>query len=895
MHRAHVISHTHWDREWYKTFQHFRVRLVHLIDKLMDMIEKDKDYKCFMLDGQTVVLEDYLQIKPKSHERLKRLIQEGKIIIGPWYIQPDEFVPDGESLLRNLLISDRIARDFGKQMKVGYLPDSFGQSGQMPQILKGFGINSAVMMRGVPLHELQASEFVWEAISGDDVVAVYLPLGYSNAMFLPKDFEKADIRMKKTVSELKKWATTDNILIMNGVDHEWPEPHITNYIKHLNETDSETEYVQDTLEDYIDSVVNAKPNLKKLTGELIIPERSRVHTSIVSSRIYQKQANRKAEALLEKYVEPICSISWLKNAKYPGELINQGWKYLIQNQAHDSIGGCCTDEAHREIDQRFTDVENIGQTLLKSYSRAIVRQTGIDRLAIVIFNSSMTKGKQLVNAVIYVDDERFILKDADGNVIPHQIDKVTEINAASLSIWSAGINLKETKKKVEFSFYVDFNSNVGYKTYFIEEEEGEAEIKQETEKGSSRFENDFFTVEINENGSINVTDKQTGRRYNKLHVFEDCGDAGDTYNFSPVKNDTVVTSETSKAEFEIVESGDIKTTIAIKLNMEVPKKLVDNDERRSDERVLLPITTYLTLYSKIKRIDFKTVVENNAFDHRLRVLFPSGVKSDYSFAEIQFGTLKRPNKMDDSKWETGKWAEKPLPIYSQQKFVDFNDGEYGIAVLNRGLTEYEIYDNTTIALTLLRGVGMMGKRELLIRPGRPSGIEVPTPDALCLGIHVFEYALVPHAGNWDEAGIPAAAAEFDAPALAVQNMIKLNNVGDEVKLFEVETLTKHIQSQLQGVKQGDEDIIKLSSRNLIISALKKAEDEEALIIRLYNAGSSTVKNETISINLENISEVVLTNFNEDLEGDKLSIDDEGSFILPVVKPYCALTLKVRFK
>lgn len=896
MTKAHIISHTHWDREWYRTFQHFRVRLVNFVDKLMNILEKDENFKCFMLDGQTVVLEDYLQIKPQNYERLKKLIEGKRIIIGPWYIQPDEFIPDGESLVRNLLISDRIARNFGDKMKIGYLPDSFGQSSQMPQILKGFDINSAVIMRGIPLNKLKVSEFTWESISGDEVVAVYLHLGYSNSMFLPKDFEKADIRTTKTVEELKRWPTSGNILLMNGSDHEWAEPHIPEYVKHLNEKNDGDEYVQDSLQDYIDSVVNEKPELQRVNGELIIPERNIVHTSIVSVRMYEKQNNRKMETFLEKYVEPVCSIGWLNGAEYPRDLINQAWKYLIHNQAHDSIGGCCTDEVHREIDQRFVDVGNIGKTLLNSYSRAIARCLGRENICLVVFNSAMTLNKQLVKATIYIDDENFRLKDKNGNDIEYQIDKVETINAASLNILSSGIGLKENKKKVEFSFYADFDSNVGFKLYEVVEAIAKENYCDCTckEKESNTFKNKFYNIKINTNGSIDIFDKTTGRKYEGIHIFEDCGDAGDTYNYSPVKNDVVVTSKDSNASVRIVDTGKIKTTFEIKLSLSVPKKLVNNDEDRSEERIALNITTLVSLYKDIKRIDFKTTVENNAEDHRLRVLFPSSIYSENSFAEVQFGTLTRSNKQDDSKWEKGKWSEKPLPIYSQHKFVDLNDGKFGLSVLNKGLPEYEIYDNTTIALTLFRGIGYMGKRELAIRPGRPSGIEVITPDAQCLGTRTFEYAVVPHINTWDEADIPAMAIEFNALPLAVQNVIKINNLSEDVKLFKVETLTKHIESQIPSIDLLSSDLITINNNKLIVSAVKRAEDEDALIIRLYNGCANVVDSAQMKINIRNISYVILTNFNETIDDKKLDKTEKNVFVIPSIRPNQAITFKVIF-
>jgi len=169
---VHIISHTHWDREWYLTFEQFRVRLVKLVDHLLEILEKEPEYRCFMLDGQTVLLKDYLAIKPWNKERIKRYIKEGRILIGPWYVLPDEFLPGGESHIRNLLLGDKLCREFGGKMNEGYLPDSFGHIAQMPQILKGFGIKSAIFWRGVS-NKVKTTEFIWEAPDGSRVFTIY--------------------------------------------------------------------------------------------------------------------------------------------------------------------------------------------------------------------------------------------------------------------------------------------------------------------------------------------------------------------------------------------------------------------------------------------------------------------------------------------------------------------------------------------------------------------------------------------------------------------------------------------------------------------------------------------------------------------------------------------------
>jgi mannosylglycerate hydrolase len=308
---------------------------------------------------------------------------------------------------------------------------------------------------------------------------------------------------------------------------------------------------------------------------------------------------------------------------------------------------------------------------------------------------------------------------------------------------------------------------------------------------------------------------------------------------------------------------------------------------------MLPITSYMTIYSDIKRIDFKTEIENTARDHRLRILFQTGIQSQYSYAETQFGTIQRDNRRDDAHWKRKGWKEKPLPIYPQQRFVDLNDGQWGMAVLNRGLPEYEIYDDTTIAVTLVRSVGAMGKKDLLIRPGRYSGISLPTPDAQCPGRQTLEYAILPHAGDVDAGQVAKSAAEFDAPALAVQNKFWRERLLSKEKLVgafgSIENMTSHIHDQMDELALEDGAFLTCEHNALQVSAFKKAEDEEALVVRLYNAGSEILEDIPLQLGMA-VKEAWLTNFDEE-NRQRLDVSDGSLIRLPLVKAYSAVTLK----
>ena len=895
--KIHIVSHTHWDREWYRPFQYFKVKLSYFFDKLLSILEEDEEYKHFMLDGQMVMIEDYLNLKPQDKERIQKLVSQGKLIIGPWYSQPDEFAPDGESLIRNLLFGINMSKEYGSYMEIGYLPDSFGQSCQIPHILQGCNIKSAVVMRGVPVHKINQTEFVWRGLNGDEVLTTALAKGYSNTMFLPKEDKSIDMRVSKTVKDLCEVGNKNNFLLMNGVDHQLPQPQISQYIKSKEE--SRNEYIHSTLESYLEDVKKDMDKLVTIEGELISPVTNRVHTSIASSRMYQKTKNRKMQMLLENSVEPLCTIGWLHGANYPNEIINSAWKEMLKNQSHDSICGCCTDEVHKEIDQRFVDVENMGITLKNMHSRAIASAGADGELSLVVFNDSMIKGNRIVNATIYCDSDSFILVDDKMNEIEYAIEGSEQIDAASLSIWSLYLETPCIVNKFDISFEVEFDFNYGYKRLSIIEGTKPKHNTTYHSIQTREIENKFSHISINQDGTFNLLDKESNKTYYNLNTIEDCGDAGDTYNYSPVKEDNVVTnSSVENCDITVKESINKKAAV-VSYEMQIPKELTKDGESRDKELVPMEVETEIALYKNIKRIDIRTKILNCAMDHRVRAVFPTGLNSNCSYAETQFGTIKRNNNIENAQsWQENNWSEKTLPIYSNQKFVDINDGKWGLAILNRGLTEYEIYDwdGATIATTLIRGVGFMGKPNLEIRPGRPSGINVATPDAQCLGESVIEYSILAHLGNVDEGDVAQHATIYNAQSTAAQSEIKLTAIAKKyeqtIQLFDIERLQDCAQNKLVNIKNSSFSFIEIDDNRLIISALKKAENEDAVILRVYNPTSQIILSTCIQMNCD-IEKVFECDFIEQNKDE--IIHDERAFKTNNIKAYSAQTYKIFIK
>ncbi|HCI82833.1 MAG TPA: hypothetical protein DHW02_24440, partial [Ktedonobacter sp.] len=346
----------------------------------------------FLLDGQTIVLDDYLQVRPEQEERLRKHIRNGRISVGPWYVQPDEFLVSGESLIRNLHVGLTRAAEFGTPMYVGYVPDDFGHIEQLPQILRGVGIDSAVFWRGVG-SEAHKSEFRWQSPDGSHVLVIHLadPIGYSNARQMPLDPQEFVTRVELLTANVLAKATTDTLLFMNGSDHLEPQAglpatieaankllaHIDPSRKHLLSTLARTEEERirsydsidvriGTLSEYIEYVRQhvSEQELQVLCGDMRSSQFAHLLPSVLSSRMWIKQQNTANEHLLERMVEPLTAWAWMLGADYPQGLVREAWRYLLRNHPHDSICGCSIDQVHRENAVRYAQSQQIGELLV---------------------------------------------------------------------------------------------------------------------------------------------------------------------------------------------------------------------------------------------------------------------------------------------------------------------------------------------------------------------------------------------------------------------------------------------------------------------------------------------------------------------------------------------------
>lgn len=628
-----VISHTHWDREWYMTFSSFRLKLVDLIDRLFSIIESDPDY-IFHLDAQTIVLEDYLEIRPENEERLKKYIACGNIRVGPWYLQNDFFLTSGESTVRNLQIGRKIAESFGRCSQVGYAPDQFGNVSQLPQIFNGFGIDTFIFGRGFRKYDsdrgklkeiFTPAEFIWKGEDGSYCTAVHLKAWYNNAQRFPTDAEHADAILGFNESLFEKLNYSPYILLMNGVDHLEAQDDLSQCLNALREKGRDIR--QYGLDEYTSLLKRA------LQGKIVHTETGALDKGwdyellkgCWSSRIYLKRANVRAQDLLEHKLEPL--YTYLEQSGlagiYPSGAMNYLWKSLLKNHPHDSICGCSIDAVHAHMQDRYAQIEETGQDLLyrgmKSIAYHCAHPYKSDKnYCVAVFNPSERASGAVVRAELNFPSAEnigsFALYDDNGEKIAYT---TVSRRKKRLDIFSP-LNLPATLEvdSTVIDFYAHDVPPFTSKIYAI--------VPHKRGK--------FFTVEKNkevlENGryriafenALVITDKKTGKIWRNPLVLEDSSDKGDAYVYRKSYAEPLLIYP----EKGSVTKHGMRQTLTMRYEYAFPANYDFKRDRQSEKRVRMRADVSLTIEENSDIISVDYVINNKAEDHRVRLIFAFG-------------------------------------------------------------------------------------------------------------------------------------------------------------------------------------------------------------------------------------------------------------------------------
>lgn len=826
----HLISHNHWDREWIFTAKYTNRSLPPFFDNLFKMLAEQPDYR-FVLDGQTLLIEDYLSQLPQdeAHEReklLRRYAQEGRLMIGPAYLQPDWSLVSGEALVRNLMIGHHVAAQFGPVMKVGWMLDNFGQIAQAPQIYRGFEIEGVFVWRGVamPPDELK-SEFCWRAPDGSEVLAIFLVNSYRNGMALSLTRPIATQRILSEAGALRPFATTANVLLMNGYEQvPWPDD-VLPLIDEVNRAaGGKFTCVQSTPPEYLAAVRQARPELPLAQGYFYSGRYMPILKGVFSSRSHLKLLNNECQRELERWAEPFATVAWALGAEYPKTRLEKAWKTLLLNQTHDDVCGCCIDQIARDMESRFKQVYQIATDITEESLMAIAEAVNTARpdslIALVVFNPSPRRRQDVISfsMALPAGVSSFSIKDGLDRPAPYHM-------------------ARQTENKIDLHLYVDDIPSLGYKTYYLSP--GLVEIAAHPRvtalAETQTMENDYLRVKINEDGSLDVTHKQSGQLYQNLGYFEDGGDAGDTYDYSYPYQDTIITSLGRPAVISLVEAGPLLARFKVEIDLNLPESLTADRQARSPHTRPYPIVSYVELAAGSRRVEIKTLLHNGVKDHRLRVMFPSGIKADFCYAEEPFDVARLPVAGESPPSElpeqvgrlmlAGRYTA-PINTHPFQNFVDYSDGKKGLAVISRRVMEYEILPEKegALALTLLRCVGWLARYDLQTRSG-DVGPHIFTPEAQCLGDHIFQYAIYPHQGDWSEDETQIQAFSHNLKLRAVQSFSP-GPLPSELSFASLTTVEP--------------------AHAFRMTALKRAEAGDGVIIRFFNTLDRAVQGEVQS-------------------------------------------------
>jgi alpha-mannosidase len=830
----HIISHTHWDREWYLSFEEFRSMLVNLVDDLFDLFKNDPDFRCYTLDGQLIVLEDYLRVRPEREELIKQLVSERKLFIGPWYVLADEFLVSGEATIRNLLLGEELGERFGGSMKIGYLPDTFSHIAMMPAVLRGFGIDNVILWRGFGGEPGQeSSEYYWTGPDGSRLLMTHLSkYGYSAGYFKESDPGRVREIYRRVKPELDKRAQTNQRLWMNGGDHHWPDPALPEAIRIMRQIDPDGEYIHSNLEDYTNALRAEVSDLPEVLGELRFGFRQAfaVQGGIYSSRMYIKQENFECQQLLERYIEPLNAMNVMAGNRSQLPLIRLAWKTLLQNHPHDSICATSIDSVHDEMMTRFKRVKEIAGAVKRFCLDDILPYAYDDYrddTYLFVFNMQAENRSGIVTATVdfYLKDivvglnpdvkvapkkkpvKDFVLADAHGNEIPSEVVNREEAFGITYSKYDYPHQTLVDRFTVRLK--AENVPAFGYKGYKVVKKKRSSLVRPGIKTGKSFIENDLVRLEVSPRGEITLTDKRTGNIYKKLNVFEDSGDIGDEYNYCPPDNDMFVYSNKFKPTIRI-RKNTFDASIELLYEIKIPEASSPDRRSRSKKYVIQRIRSVITLQPGLARVDVKTSVGNVAKDHRLRVTFGSGVGGNKSHADTPFAVVERVHK----KYNYNDFPiEVPPSCAPMYRFAAVKNNKRGLAVIARGLPEYDLMldKGGTVALTLLRSVGSISYGDLKTRRGGEAAWKNPTPGAQCIGEYVFTYAIYPMSeydlGNWS--GIMKTADDFLTPLFGVARKNK-----DELIM--------------------DRSWLRTDLSGCMISAFKESEDQGGYIVRWYN-------------------------------------------------------------
>ena len=823
---AHIVSHTHWDREWYHPLERFRQRLVALIDELID--DPPRGGESFLLDGQAIVLEDYLSTRPERGLALAQLLADGRLEAGPWYVLADELIPDGESIVRNLLAGRRVLGRLGAAAPpVLYCPDSFGHPAALPAIAEGFGLRLIVLWRGYGSSRWPARDtFRWIAPSGDEAIVYHLPRdGYEFGSHLPSDITAAAARWERIHDELNPRSATGIVLVPNGADHHARQSDHRAAIAAIERAALPDRARRSSLRHFAAALsARADGNLPVVEGEL---RDSYGFTwtlqGTFATRAHEKRRNAQVERLLVRDAEPWAALA-ARHGLDARAFVNEAWKTLLQAHPHDTLCGCSIDAVAAATEQRLRSASNQAKGIRQDAIAALIghdadraRENAALWRPVVLLRNRAARRR---SGVALVEIEEFLSHVPVGpgsaaaigasRAVPAVVPQVPTLG--TVQVLSRDVRYSRTESPRHYPdndlvavtralAWVEDAEPYGIHAHAIGRGTPRRAAPLEPVRVDARgMRNGRVDVRVSADGKITLRGVEGSRRIGNLIAFIDERDVGDLYTAAPRKRKCRIQFLGARRSHR----GPLRGEVTLRYRVD------DTAERRV--RPIADLVVRVALDAGAPFVRVRIDGENHDRDHRLRVLFRHDVRGGEVWADAAFGPVRRTPIVPTAEESAMETAPPTAPLH---RYVTVASDRRGMTLVSDGLGEYEARDDG-IAVTLVRAVGELSRNDLPERPGH-AGWPSPTPGAQCIGPFAAEFAVYLH-GLRD-------AATIDA----------IEHVAEDVLLpLRGETLRSALEIPRPVVGP------MLEGQGLTVSAIKQSEGGQWLVLRCVNLTEETV-------------------------------------------------------
>nr|UWI49559.1 alpha-mannosidase [Clostridioides difficile] len=820
--KAHIVNHTHWDREWYFTSGDALVLSEQLFTDIIDELERNPDVS-FVLDGQLSILDDYTQLHKEKIESIKKLIEENRLYIGPWFTQTDAFFARGESILRNLMIGIFESKKYGEYMKIGYLPDTFGFNAQMPVLLKHVGIDNIFFWRGIHLgKQVQSPYFKWKSLNGEKYIyAVNMPHGYGTGMLLEPSSKYVNGRLDPAIDFIKSYSDVEEVLIPSGNDQLNIIGDFKNKVEEINNI-GKYSYITSSYQDFL-KYVKSIDSLESYRGEFREPVLARIHKSIGSSRMDIKLACDELENKLIKRIEPLLVIAKKSGIEISNQLLINTWKKLLEGQAHDSLAGCVTDTVTDDILHRIREANEICDSIENTIVKKISEGLKLSQNDILVFNTEAKTFNGYKEIQVVSDSKNIYFKEnLDATIIEETYiqpreNVLEETPAGNIFIEEPGYYILKVRINIQLPA-------LGYKV--ISFEISNKEMLSLSESNDTFISNDKYKV-IYKEGSLDLQ-LEDGTYISNFLTLKDSGNAGDTYDFSPLQDDeeiellfNSVSAQKALGYEKIVVEG---TTL-------LPLTLEDRKDKNLNGKLNVKVSIVLSKENPLMEV--KLHVNNTIYNHRLRVHVKTDINDNKNIASLPFGYITRENGVL-SNWEN-TYSEMPIDLEPLESNITLTDEKRSCTVFTRGIKEYQHIDDE-IALTLLATTDELGKPDLLYRPGRASGdttkkghIRIKTEKAQILREVEFSFAIYMSSKSFDESEVASLTHNYLQESISYQLQ--------DYNFFLYRIDNKIQRSIVEESVNRELEIISLPENYLVSACYLSYYDKDKFVIRLENPTS----------------------------------------------------------